>query len=48
MPSELAMSVSEEMGMPCTDDCMIKGYPNLPASVHPGVVTGKALIDLLT
>ena len=24
-----------------------KAYPNLPASVQPGVVTGQALMDLL-
>ena len=23
------------------------GYPNLPSSVHAGVVTGQALLDLL-
>jgi len=40
-------STSGEMGIPCEDDCAIKEYPKLPASVHPGVVTGQALIDLL-
>jgi len=35
------------MGIPCEDECAIKEYPKLPSSVHPGVVTGQALIDLL-
>jgi len=40
---------SEDIGLPCgpDDECAIPSYPKLPASVHPGVVTGKALQDLL-
>ena len=38
---------SEEMGIPCEDECALPSYPNMPASVHPGVVTGQALKDLL-
>jgi len=40
---------SEDIGLPCGpgDECSIPSYPKLPASVHPGVVTGKALQDLL-
>jgi len=40
-------ATSDEMGLPCVDECEIKEYPALPASVHPGVVTGDALMDLL-
>ena len=36
-----------EMGIPCVGECQLDAYPLLPASVHPGVVTGQALIDLL-
>jgi len=39
--------ISEELDTPCEDDCAIRSYPNLPESVHPGVVTGQAMIDLL-
>merc|ERR1712087_796413 len=28
-------------------ECALSSYPNLPESVHPGVVTGQALVDLL-
>ena len=38
---------SSEMGIPCEDECALPSYPNMPASVHPGVVTGQALKDLL-
>jgi fructose-bisphosphate aldolase class II len=41
------MSVSDEYGIPCEDDCAIDKYPALPESVKPGVVTGKAMFDLL-
>lgn len=43
----LSMSVADELGIPCEDDCALATYPNLPDSVHPGVVTGQALVDLL-
>ena len=39
--------ISEEFGIPCEEDCALVSYPNLPASVHPGVVSGQALVDLL-
>jgi len=40
-------TASDEMGIPCVDECDLPSYPNLPQSVHPGVVTGQALVDLL-
>jgi len=43
----LRETISEELGTPCEDDCAIDSFPNLPSSVHPGVVTGQAMIDLL-
>ena len=39
--------MSDELGVPCEDDCAIDKYPNLPASVHPGVLSGQAMMDLL-
>jgi len=39
--------LSEELDIPCEDDCAIDRYPNLPASVHPGVLSGQAQVDLL-
>jgi fructose-bisphosphate aldolase class II len=38
---------SEDMGIPCVGECALNAYPKLPESVHPGVVTGQALVDLL-
>jgi len=39
--------ISEELGIPCEEECAIDKYPKLPDTVHPGVVTGQAMIDLL-
>lgn len=39
--------VADELGLPCEGECRISSYPNLPESVHPGVLSGKALLDLL-
>ena len=41
------LNIAEELGTPCEDECALKSYPNMPESVHPGVVTGQAMIDLL-
>ena len=38
---------AQELGIPCEDECAIEKYPNLPASVHPGVLSGQAQMDLL-
>jgi fructose-bisphosphate aldolase class II len=40
------LTVTEEFGVPNAPD-YVSVYPNMPASVHPGVVTGQALVDLL-
>jgi fructose-bisphosphate aldolase, class II len=39
--------IAEELDLPCEDECAIESYPNLPPSVHPGVLSGQAVIDLL-
>jgi hypothetical protein len=39
--------VSDELGVPCIMDDVLESYPKLPLTVHPGVVTGEALTDLL-
>jgi fructose-bisphosphate aldolase class II len=39
--------VADELGIPCEGECTISKYPNLPESVHPGVLSGRALMDLL-
>jgi fructose-bisphosphate aldolase class II len=44
---KLKGSFSEEFGIPCGDDCATAKYPNMPESVHPGVLSGKSMIDLL-
>ena len=33
---------AEDMGIPCEGECALAEYPNLPSSIHPGVVTGQA------
>eukprot|EP00525_Craspedostauros_australis_P005287 CAMPEP_0198114784 /NCGR_PEP_ID=MMETSP1442-20131203/6064_1 /TAXON_ID= /ORGANISM="Craspedostauros australis, Strain CCMP3328" /LENGTH=433 /DNA_ID=CAMNT_0043772175 /DNA_START=68 /DNA_END=1369 /DNA_ORIENTATION=+ len=40
-------AMSEEVGIPCEEECALDSFPNLPDSVHPGVVSGQALVDLL-
>jgi len=39
--------VADELGLPCEGECQIEAYPNLPESVHPGVLSGQAMMDLL-
>lgn len=39
--------MSEELGIPCDEECALESYPNLPASVHPGVLSGQPMLDLL-
>lgn len=39
--------VASELGIPCEEECQIESYPNLPDSVHPGVLSGQAMMDLL-
>ena len=39
---------SVDLGTPCEDECALERFPNLPDSIHPGVLSGQAQIDLLT
>mmetsp|Transcript_61526 Transcript_61526/g.70689 ORF Transcript_61526/g.70689 Transcript_61526/m.70689 type:complete len:439 (-) Transcript_61526:224-1540(-) len=39
--------MSNEVGIPCTNECALESYPSLPASIHPGVLSGQAMMDLL-
>merc|ERR1719329_74023 len=43
----LREKMSSELGTPCEEECSMDSYPNMPASVHPGVLTGQAQFDLL-
>jgi fructose-bisphosphate aldolase class II len=45
--SSLNGAMSEDVGIPCEEECAVEKYPNLPDSVHPGVLSGKAMMDLL-
>ena len=45
--ASLQMNVADDLGIPCEGDCSLPSFPKMPASVHPGVVTGQALVDLL-
>lgn len=38
---------ADELGLPCEGECAIAKYPNLPDTVHPGVLSGQATLDLL-
>lgn len=40
-------TIADEMGLPCEEECALDNFPNMPASVHPGVNTGQAQLDLL-
>ena len=46
VPTQLN-GMAEEVGIPCEDECALTSFPNLPESVHPGVVSGQAMMDLL-
>mmetsp|Transcript_17188 Transcript_17188/g.25902 ORF Transcript_17188/g.25902 Transcript_17188/m.25902 type:complete len:455 (+) Transcript_17188:2104-3468(+) len=39
-------SMSDELDIPCEDECAMSSYPSLPESVHPGVLSGQAMVDL--
>ncbi len=39
--------MSSDIGIPCEDECALESFPNLPETVHPGVLSGKAMVDLL-
>ena len=39
--------MSDDIGIPCEEECALESFPNLPESVHPGVLSGKAMMDLL-
>ena len=43
----LSEKMSDELDIPCDDECAMISYPNLPESVHPGVLSGQAMVDLL-
>jgi len=38
---------AEQFDLPCEDECAIESYPNMPDTVHPGVLSGQAQMDLL-
>ena len=40
-------NMANDVGIPCEDECALESFPNLPASVHPGVLSGQAMMDLL-
>jgi hypothetical protein len=39
--------MSDELDIPCDDECAVGGYADLPPSVKPGVLSGQAMVDLL-
>ena len=43
----LQEKIADELAIPCEEECALDSFPNLPPSVHPGVVTGQAMVDLL-
>lgn len=45
--SSLQEKIADELDIPCEDECALDSYPDMPPSVHPGVVTGQAMLDLL-
>lgn len=46
-PMAIREKISEELDLPCEEECAMKSFPNLPESVHPGVLSGQAMMDLL-
>jgi len=45
--STLSGAMADDLELPCEDECALQSFPKLPPSVHPGVVTGQAMMDLL-
>lgn len=39
--------MSNDVGIPCKEECALESFPNLPESIHPGVLSGQAMMDLL-
>lgn len=46
-PATRLNNMSKDVGIPCEDECALESFPNLPPSVHPGVLSGQAMMDLL-
>ncbi|CAJ1955097.1 unnamed protein product [Cylindrotheca closterium] len=46
-PIQKLQSMAGDVGIPCEDECALESFPNLPPSVHPGVLSGQAMMDLL-
>lgn len=44
---KMSGSFADEMGIPCEEECAMPTYPNMPDSVHPGVLSGRPMMDLL-
>jgi hypothetical protein len=40
-------NMAKDVGIPCEDECALESFPNMPPSVHPGVLSGQAMMDLL-
>jgi fructose-bisphosphate aldolase class II len=40
-------NMAEDVGIPCEEECALDCFPNLPPSIHPGVLSGQAMMDLL-
>lgn len=38
--------MASELGIPCAEECALPKFPNLPDTIHPGVLSGKAQVDL--
>jgi fructose-bisphosphate aldolase class II len=45
--SMLLKNMAEDVGIPCEEECALDSFPNLPPSIHPGVLSGQAMMDLL-
>mmetsp|Transcript_10179 Transcript_10179/g.24341 ORF Transcript_10179/g.24341 Transcript_10179/m.24341 type:complete len:432 (+) Transcript_10179:60-1355(+) len=46
-PVQELKNMAGDVGIPCEDECALDSFPNLPPSVHPGVLSGQAMMDLL-
>jgi len=46
-PVTMKGGMSDDVGIPCEGECALESFPNLPESVHPGVLSGQAMMDLL-
>ena len=40
-------NVASDLNIPCGEECALDQFPSMPPSIHPGVLSGDGLMDLM-